>query len=208
MALINQQRVAAGQPWVGFANDVLYALSRDPVLYPLLFHDVISGNNGQPAGAGYDLVTGIGTPRCNIVYQLASPTPLVQIPSTTITVTGSIELTLINAAGATTNRTFTVNDQAHLGLPTPFVMLVSTVDQMVPAGAVANLRLAPNNLDVLVENHGLFEGGRFSGGPRSTIVAGTSVTFETTLALTDFQAGLPYVRGSGHALLTFTSSRP
>jgi hypothetical protein len=26
------------------------------------FHDIVAGNNGYPAGPGYDLVTGIGSP--------------------------------------------------------------------------------------------------------------------------------------------------
>ena len=193
---------------MGHANDLLYSLSRDPVLYPLVFNDITSGNNGQPAGVGYDLVTGIGSPRCNLVYQLASATPLVKIPSTTITVTGTVELKLIDAAGLVINESFPINDQVHLDLATPSPFFLAVVDQSVPAGAVANLRLAPNNVDVLVENHGLFEGGRFSGGARPNIAAGTSVTFETTLAETDFQAGLPFVRGSGISTLTFTSSRP
>ena len=111
-------------------------------------------------------------------------------------------------SGSRINKSFTINDQADLDLATPFTMFVGLVDQAVPAGAVANLRLAPNNVDVLVDNHGLFEGGTFSGGPRPNIVAGTSATFETTRAETDFQVGLPYVRGSGTSTLTFTSSRP
>src|SRR5205823_1777036 len=43
-----------------------------PMLYQLPatdFHDVVSGNNGFAAGAGYDLVTGIGSPRANLVAQ-------------------------------------------------------------------------------------------------------------------------------------------
>jgi hypothetical protein len=31
------------------------------------FHDITSGNNGYAAAAGYDLVTGRGTPRANLV---------------------------------------------------------------------------------------------------------------------------------------------
>jgi hypothetical protein len=39
------------------------------------FHDVTTGNNGYSAGTGYDLVTGLGTPRANLVVTaLASPT--------------------------------------------------------------------------------------------------------------------------------------
>ena len=31
------------------------------------FHDITSGNNGYPAGPGYDLVTGIGSPVANVL---------------------------------------------------------------------------------------------------------------------------------------------
>ncbi len=39
-----------------------------PALYSLPsadFHDIVSGNNGDPAGPGYDLATGLGTPVAN-----------------------------------------------------------------------------------------------------------------------------------------------
>ena len=31
------------------------------------FHDITSGNNGYPAGTGYDMATGIGTPIANVL---------------------------------------------------------------------------------------------------------------------------------------------
>ena len=31
------------------------------------FHDILYGNNGDPAGPGYDLVTGLGTPVANLL---------------------------------------------------------------------------------------------------------------------------------------------
>jgi subtilase family serine protease len=41
------------------------------------FHDIISGNNGYPATPGYDLVTGLGTPRANqlVAGLLAASSP-------------------------------------------------------------------------------------------------------------------------------------
>ncbi|MFI5415467.1 MAG: PKD domain-containing protein, partial [Candidatus Lutacidiplasmatales archaeon] len=46
---------------LGSLNPVLYALARSPSYGPM-FHDVTSGNNGYPAGTGWDPVTGLGTP--------------------------------------------------------------------------------------------------------------------------------------------------
>ena len=57
-ALINEARAKAGKPPLSFLN---------PLIYPLIgsgaFRDVTSGNNGAfNAGAGYDMITGVGVP--------------------------------------------------------------------------------------------------------------------------------------------------
>jgi tripeptidyl-peptidase-1 len=58
---INEERLAAGKPTVGFVNPVLYA-------HPEAFFDVTEGNNpgcgshGFSAAPGWDPVTGLGTP--------------------------------------------------------------------------------------------------------------------------------------------------
>ncbi len=68
MALINQQAAANGYPTLGFINPTIYKLGVG-IGYANDFHDVTSGNNscfGQvpfwTAVAGYDLVTGWGSP--------------------------------------------------------------------------------------------------------------------------------------------------
>jgi subtilase family serine protease len=62
IALANQVRANAGQPALTTAQ-TLSALYREQAD----FYDVTSGNNGQPAGTGYDLVTGLGTPQANLL---------------------------------------------------------------------------------------------------------------------------------------------
>ena len=58
-ALINQARVAAGKSRLGFLNPLLYSL--DPAA---CFRDVTAGQNGAyNCSEGYDLVTGLGSPR-------------------------------------------------------------------------------------------------------------------------------------------------
>lgn len=58
---INEERLAAGKPTVGFVNPTLYA-------HPEVFHDVTQGSNpgcgtdGFKAAKGWDPVTGLGTP--------------------------------------------------------------------------------------------------------------------------------------------------
>jgi hypothetical protein len=68
LALVNQQLVSQGQPTVGYLNPTLYAIGLS-ANYDSIFHDITSGNNdccGQSlyyhAVAGYDLVTGWGSP--------------------------------------------------------------------------------------------------------------------------------------------------
>lgn len=61
---INEERIAAGKGPIGFANPTLYA-------HPEMFNDITKGNqagggcgtNGFSAVAGWDPVTGLGTPR-------------------------------------------------------------------------------------------------------------------------------------------------
>jgi subtilase family serine protease len=68
IALADQVRANVGQPALTTAQ-TLSALYREQAD----FYDVTSGNNGQPAGTGYDLVTGLGTPQANLlVPDLAS----------------------------------------------------------------------------------------------------------------------------------------
>ena len=51
-----------GHQPVGFANPLLYRLARSSPSYPP-YHDVTVGTNDlYPAGPGYDMVTGLGTP--------------------------------------------------------------------------------------------------------------------------------------------------
>jgi subtilase family serine protease len=65
VALADQQRAAAGQPALDGAGQVLpglYALAK--VSTPTYYHEITTGANKKyQAGPGYDLVTGIGTPK-------------------------------------------------------------------------------------------------------------------------------------------------
>ncbi|MDB5357482.1 MAG: hypothetical protein JWN24_3935, partial [Phycisphaerales bacterium] len=75
VAVANQGRSMGGAgPLDGFSQAL-------PHLYGLpanAFHDVTSGNNGNAAGAGYDLVTGRGSPVANtLVPRLAASGPFV-----------------------------------------------------------------------------------------------------------------------------------
>ncbi|KAF9269034.1 family S53 protease-like protein [Marasmius fiardii PR-910] len=70
IALVNDRLVAAGRPVLGFLNPFLYA-------NPGAFFDITSGNNpgcgtnGFPARAGWDPVTGLGTPNFAAILRAA-----------------------------------------------------------------------------------------------------------------------------------------
>jgi len=65
ITLINEERTAAGKGPVGFVNPVLYA-------HPWVMNDITNGSNGNcgtpgfSAVRGWDPVTGLGTPNCEL----------------------------------------------------------------------------------------------------------------------------------------------
>ncbi|HEX6606489.1 MAG TPA: S-layer homology domain-containing protein, partial [Chloroflexia bacterium] len=62
LAITDQYLVAQGRARTGFVNPLLYALSANAGPNPP-YHDITSGTNGAyNAGAGWDAVTGLGTP--------------------------------------------------------------------------------------------------------------------------------------------------
>ena len=80
MALVNQQAAINGQPPIGFANPVLYAIGKS-TNYSSCFHDITNGNNfsasspGKYTSAvGYDLCSGWGTMiGANLMQALLAP---------------------------------------------------------------------------------------------------------------------------------------
>jgi hypothetical protein len=66
IALVNEGRAAAGQPTLNSSSPTetqqdLYDLSQND------YHVITSGSNGYSAGAGYNLVTGLGSPIVNLL---------------------------------------------------------------------------------------------------------------------------------------------
>jgi kumamolisin len=73
IALVNQQLVADGQPTIGFINPTIYAQNVTSS-YASDFHDITSGTSGSySAVAGYDLVTGWGSPNAGLIGALTGP---------------------------------------------------------------------------------------------------------------------------------------
>ncbi len=63
IALANQEAASRGLPRIGFLNPMVYAMGRQPT-YASVFYDSVGGTSGKyTAVTGYDLVTGLGSPR-------------------------------------------------------------------------------------------------------------------------------------------------
>jgi len=74
-ARINQARLQAGLTAVGLLNAKIY-----PLIGTNAFNDITSGNNGAySCTAGYDMVTGIGTPNIANLINALVPPPLLPI---------------------------------------------------------------------------------------------------------------------------------
>ncbi len=97
IAIADQGRVlAGGTPLTGSTQTL-------PALYSLPaadFHDILSGNNGDPAGPGYDLATGLGTPVANLLvaglarYEIPSQMAIKTEPLSSVGVGGTFGLTV------------------------------------------------------------------------------------------------------------------
>ncbi len=105
-ALVNQQSLASGGGVVGFINPAIYALATTTNYTPC-FHDTVGGNNigtNTPnlykAAAGFDLCTGLGSPRgTNLINALAPlQVPFFLLQPTNRFVTNGANLTLIGVA--------------------------------------------------------------------------------------------------------------
>jgi kumamolisin len=92
-ALVNQDAAMSGLAPVGFLNPALYALAANPGTYATNFHDIVTGSNGPfSAQPGYDLVTGLGSPKAPLIAAL-NPLPASQFSQLQITIyTGSDDL--------------------------------------------------------------------------------------------------------------------
>jgi hypothetical protein len=101
IAIANQGRVLAGESTLNGASQTLSTLYSLPSSD---FHDITSGGNGTyNAAAGYDLVTGWGTPVANLlvpglVGQTAKQPPTITAPSTA-SLTENSSLTFSSANG-------------------------------------------------------------------------------------------------------------
>ena len=65
--IADQGRVLAGGTAPGLPTAILTDLYDSGQVAPADFHDITQGDNGFSAGPGYDLVTGLGSPKANLL---------------------------------------------------------------------------------------------------------------------------------------------
>ena len=108
------RRPGAGPRGLGNLDGPSQTLSSLYKLPSADFHDITTGSNGYPAGVGYDLVTGIGSPIVNkVVADLSSVSTTPGVPTilsfsaNPTTVTAGTPTTLTVSAGETGGPTIT-----------------------------------------------------------------------------------------------------
>jgi kumamolisin len=88
VAMINEKRRTRGKcTGMGFLNPALYAIAASDTIYHQNFHDITKGSSpaapapnctagvATSAAPGFDLVTGLGTPKPHLIDELAPPPP-------------------------------------------------------------------------------------------------------------------------------------
>jgi hypothetical protein len=91
LVAIANQELAASPAQLGSLTQTqtmtdLYAIYANKSEYTAAFNDITSGNNGYAAGPGYDMVTGLGSPKANaLVNDLVAMTVAAEAPQTATT---------------------------------------------------------------------------------------------------------------------------
>jgi hypothetical protein len=184
IAIANQGRALQGGTPLTGASQTLPALYSLPAAD---FHDITSGGNGDFAGPGYDLVTGLGTPLANRVvpdlagYQLASQLAIKAEPPSSVAADSpfSLKVAVEDRAGSVVAGT---NDLVTIAL----------------AGASANAILSGTATEPTLDGIATFSGLIIGPpGPGYTLtatasgVAGTATT--TAITVTPPSSGKPVV---------------
>jgi len=199
IALGDQSRIAGGGTALSSIGvlDALYG-AYNSSSYHTDFHDVTTGNNGFAAGPGYDLVTGIGTPKAQfIVPLLAAAAPAVQFGAA-----GTSSGQGINA-GISTN-----NFRVDYAFATPHVPVemadLSATGKFSRADAASvatstNLPLT-TVAAVLPGGHGLLVRGMTASAGGGEGVADSSAPIVTTSVLVPLEPGQSTAPAEGLSL--------
>jgi len=172
MALVNQQSVTNGHGMVGFINPTIYGAG-----YATYFHDVVSGTSGSySAVAGYDLVTGWGSPNgAGLINALSSITPS---PNFTISATSPVMIAQSASGNSTITTTVSGGFNSSIALsatgqPSGVTVSFSPATISAPGSGTSTMTItvgpsvAPGNYTITVAGSG--------GGMQHTASVGLTV---------------------------------
>jgi subtilase family serine protease len=185
IALANQQSVANGNSTLGFLNPLLYTIGEGSS-YHTDFHDITVGNNKPSAGsgsgfnatAGYDLITGWGSPNgAALINTLAgTKTANPDFSLATSPTSGSV------VAGSSTTTKITVTDLNS------FAGTVAFTASGLPTGVTASFSPTSSTTSTTLT---LTTASTTAAGSSTITITGTSgsLTHTATFALTVTAAG-------------------
>jgi subtilase family serine protease len=211
IALVNQQLAANGDATVGFINPTIYAQNVTSS-YPTDFHDITSGTSGSySAVAGYDLVTGWGSPNGTGLIDALAPTSAT--PAFTISASPT-SVSVVRGSSGTSTITTTVSggfDSAVAltasGQPTGVTVSFNPTPIAAPGSGTSTMTMvvasttATGTYTIVVTGTG--------GGITHTATVSLTVTASTTGAFTisvSPTAGSLDQGTSGYAVITTTVS--
>ena len=186
IALANQQSVANGHSTLGFLNPSIYTIGLGSA-YSTDFHDITSGNNKPSAGsgsgfnavAGYDLVTGWGSPKgAGLINTLAGGTTA---PAADFSLAASPTAASVVAGSGTTSK-ITVTDVNS------FTGTVAFTASGMPTGVTASFNPTSSTTSTTLT---LVTAATTAAGTYTITVTGTSgsLSHTATFALTVTAAG-------------------
>jgi subtilase family serine protease len=145
IALVNQQLAANGEPTIGFINPAIYAQNVTSS-YGAEFHDITSGTSGSySAVAGYDLVTGWGSPNTGLINALA---PTATSPTFTLSASpASVSVVQGNSGSSTITSTAVDGFDSAValsvtGAPAGVTVSLSFTSIAAPGSGTSTLTLA------------------------------------------------------------------
>ena len=138
--MINEYASNAGSQPAGFLNPTIYQIGNGSVgSYAASFNDVTKGNNkntcgfGYPAGPGYDLTTGWGSPTCSLITGATpnvEPVSVGLLTACSVTASGGVNCWGDNSSGqlgdgTLTSRPYPMPALGNTGFPLTGVASVS-----------------------------------------------------------------------------------
>jgi kumamolisin len=174
MALVNQQSLLNKNGMVGFINPIIYGAG-----YATYFHDITSGTSGSNSTvAGYDLVTGWGSPNgTGLITALSSFKPS---PNFTISATSPVMIAQSASGNSTITTTISGGYNSSIALsasgqPSGVTVSFSPVTITAPGSGTSNMTITVGS-SVLPGNYTITVTGNGGGTQHTASVSLTVVT--------------------------------